>query len=594
MQRAVGYVRVSSKEQGEGFSPNSQEEDIRGWAEENGVVLLKVFRDIGEKSDTDVRPGLDALRSYITQEPVDYVVVWRRDRLARESTLMYTLEYQFERAGAKVVSVEEGDLGDTPEAALLKHIMDGVAEFEHKLIRSRTVRNKLQRAKSGLIVPGGRGPVYGYDYSSDRTTYVVKEEEMRVVRRILREAAEGRSLRGIAHGLERDGIPPRRSGKHWKPEHVRQVILKDMYRPHTYEELKEILSPDILATRVDPEKTYGVYYYNVHSLRRRKEREETPQGVRYRYRTYINVRPREEWVGVPVPHSGVPAEVIDEARSRLKGVKPHIRRWSRVYELGGMAVCSRCGASLSATSCSPKKKVKGQVYSYAYAYYVCSQCAEARAAMRARGGELFKVPRARADKLEGEVWERVKGLLLSPEILADAIERVRKKLLLPHTHDDSSERALLKRLDELEEERRRSQEMTRRGLMTFEELEEALAQLKEEQEKVKKALAKERSALKAARELSQRKEELLSSLPTLAPSILENSTPQQRRSLYEKLSLKVYVAAGGKVESVRGVFGDLSEVSITPSRKQHNTKPPAVEFSLLPGGELELEVYYAA
>ena len=47
---------------------------------------------------------------------------------------------------------------------------------------------------------------------------------------------------------------------------------------------------------------------------------------RYRRKRTAVLKPRDEWIGVPVPDAGIPREVVDAARARIKDNKPCLRR----------------------------------------------------------------------------------------------------------------------------------------------------------------------------------------------------------------------------------------------------------------------------
>ena len=88
------------------------------------------------------------------------------------------------------------------------------------------------------------------------------------------------------------------------------MILNDIYRPHTNEELTALadagnLSPEVLAT-LGPESSYGIAWYNRHKV-------ETIPGERQ----IKTPRPRSEWIAMPVPDSGVPKEWVDAAREAI-------------------------------------------------------------------------------------------------------------------------------------------------------------------------------------------------------------------------------------------------------------------------------------
>lgn len=91
-------------------------------------------------------------------------------------------------------------------------------------------------------------------------------------------------------------------------------------------------------------------------------------GVRiYKKKVVTKKRPRSEWIGVPVPDSGIPPDMVTRAREALKGnVKSVSRNDGKIWELsGGVAVCAECGRHMVAyTTRNSRQKT--------YHYYRCS------------------------------------------------------------------------------------------------------------------------------------------------------------------------------------------------------------------------------
>jgi DNA invertase Pin-like site-specific DNA recombinase len=100
-RRAVIYIRTSSETQGESYSPSEQEEDCRRLAQENGLTVVQVYRDVeryrmgnklvepsGSRSD---RPGLLAMLKDATRDEFDVIIAWREDRLYRGLRAMLTV-----------------------------------------------------------------------------------------------------------------------------------------------------------------------------------------------------------------------------------------------------------------------------------------------------------------------------------------------------------------------------------------------------------------------------------------------------------------------------------------------------------------------
>src|SRR4051812_46346290 len=87
---AVIYLRVSTKEQAErdgdpeGYSLPAQREANRRKAAALKAVVVEEFVERGESAKSaDTRPELQRMLAYLKQHRVDYVIVHKVDRLAR-------------------------------------------------------------------------------------------------------------------------------------------------------------------------------------------------------------------------------------------------------------------------------------------------------------------------------------------------------------------------------------------------------------------------------------------------------------------------------------------------------------------------------
>jgi site-specific DNA recombinase len=199
---------------------------------------------------------------------VSVVLAQDRDRFAREPAYHYLLRREFEEHGTKIRAMN--DRGDaSPEGELTDGILDQLAKYERAKIAERSRRGKLRKAREGKLIPSPT-PDYGFDYNRTRDNYVVDEEKMQVVRRIFRMVgAEGDSLNGVKKTFDREGIPTPRGSRYWGNTFIQRVVTDDVYKPHTFEEVKALVSPEV-ASHLDPDKSYGVWWFN---RRRRTEKQ---------------------------------------------------------------------------------------------------------------------------------------------------------------------------------------------------------------------------------------------------------------------------------------------------------------------------------
>ena len=123
---------------------------------------------------------------------------------------------------------------------------------------------------------------------------------MRVVRRVFRAVAEGSTLRSIKLDLEREGVPTPKRAKFWDRTFFRTCVLDDVYKPHAFEEVRAATSGETTA-RLNPAKSYGLWWFNRHRMTSTPVSESSGDGRRYGRRYYSHTKPKEEWIAVPVP-----------------------------------------------------------------------------------------------------------------------------------------------------------------------------------------------------------------------------------------------------------------------------------------------------
>jgi hypothetical protein len=174
----------------------------------------------------------------------------------------------------------------------------------------------------------------------------VDEEAMRVVRRIFRMVgSEHCTLYAVKRVLETEGVPTPGGARFWHAKCIRNYLSDDVYKPHTRDEIMAMVDAGQMSAAVaaglNPNESYGIWWFNRRRTRRTQLSELGPNGERtYRKRGQYVHRPKEEWVVVPVPDSGIPREWVDAARDTLKGNSVPSSAGRRVWEIsGGIATC---------------------------------------------------------------------------------------------------------------------------------------------------------------------------------------------------------------------------------------------------------------
>src|SRR5581483_7249817 len=161
------------------------------------------------------RPELNRLREQAAREPIDAVIDYDIDRIARKSIYQMLIEEEFEPRSIRVIYVN-GQYENTDERRLQKQIRASIAEYERAKILERSKRGKRGKAQSGFVLVGARSP-YGYAVKSEphKAWLEVCEEEAQIVRLVFSWYLIGdgknapMTLRGIGARLRDMQIPTR-------------------------------------------------------------------------------------------------------------------------------------------------------------------------------------------------------------------------------------------------------------------------------------------------------------------------------------------------------------------------------------------------
>ena len=144
MKRAAIYLRVSTAAQAtrgrepEGYSIPAQREACQAKATELDAEVVGEYVDRGESAKTADRPALKELLARLeAQRDLDYVIVHKVDRLARNRYDDATITYALHEAGVELVSVTE-NIDRTPVGTL-------------------HARHRRRQCRVLLGQPGGRG-----------------------------------------------------------------------------------------------------------------------------------------------------------------------------------------------------------------------------------------------------------------------------------------------------------------------------------------------------------------------------------------------------------------------------------------------------
>jgi DNA invertase Pin-like site-specific DNA recombinase len=199
---AIGYIRVSTDEQS--LSVEAQRATLATWCQARRVPLVAIYEDVGVSGGArlEQRAGLLQALDVLTTGTV--LLASKRDRLARDAMAAAMIERLAERVGASVQTCDGVGEGSSPEAKLMRGMIDLFAEYERQVIKAR-IKTALGHKKAKQERVSGRVP-YGKQLAVDGVHLEDNPAEQAVIV-IARELhAEGLSSRSIAGCLAERGL----------------------------------------------------------------------------------------------------------------------------------------------------------------------------------------------------------------------------------------------------------------------------------------------------------------------------------------------------------------------------------------------------
>ncbi|MCL4267063.1 MAG: recombinase family protein [Anaerolineae bacterium] len=390
LTRAIIYARVSTDAQRDNYSVPVQIENAINYAEKRNYLLVgqkyvdpATGKDVPEGTPDAIaayvddhtsmeikRPGLSQAMAYVAKEGVDVVIVYVLDRFARDSFIRQTLEFEFNKLGARVEYVL-GDYEDEHIGETRKDLDDLVAKIENRNRARRVTEGRLKKAKSGLYVGGH--PQYGYKLNkSSPGGLEIVTEQADVVIRIFNSFVHNRaSIRAIVVSLNQDNIPSP-SGKKWGRSTISRILNYEGYT--------------------------GVYYYN------KKKAQRSLTGK------IVMPRERNKWIQIEIPPI-ISRYLFNLAQRRLADNKDHRRRQTkrgRFYLLQGMIFCTRC---LKPYVAQTRQAGRGKSVRPSLTYR--HRLKEGHCSNKTIAAQTIEIP----------VWHKVSQLILEPQILLDGYEK---------------------------------------------------------------------------------------------------------------------------------------------------------------------------
>lgn len=413
------YARVSTDEQKEGQTIDSQVAEIERFARDRAWPIAGIYKDEGWSGALMARPELDRLRDHARQGRFQAVLINDVDRLARDVAHLGIIKRDLERHGANVI-FRKLPADSSPTSNLMVNILGSFAEFERELIADRTRRGRrfsIEVRKRYL----GSNTAYGYRYIKKEQTadkcgeLRLEPSEAEVVREIFAWVdQDGFSARRVVARLNERGTPSPKGRGPWGRSTILRLLRNTMY--------------------------CGTWYYNKSHVQ--IQGDDARPSARPAKRTVR--RPKDDWLPLDLPE---PLRLVSRARwervqRRLRdNIAFSPRNEKHRYLLKGLVRCGGCGGAIVGDPCHGKF------------YYRCTN-------------RCKRQPSVAEAKLNRLVMAAVSRVPSNPDLILEPLQRLNDLQLRNDARRSTVSNAAEKTLADLAREEQRVFEAYRAGVIT--------------------------------------------------------------------------------------------------------------------------------
>jgi DNA invertase Pin-like site-specific DNA recombinase len=217
---AVAYIRVSTRDQDLG--PKAQRAEIGRYARAQGIRIARWrVEQISGKAPLAKRLRLARAIRDVKELGAGKLLVWRRDRFVRGDVItVAVIERAIQDHGGELWATDGLSNGDSPDARLLRRILDAVNAYELEMISLRTALAAAARTRQG-VYGGGRAP---FGQRREGGLLVADEQEQRIVEMVRTMRSTGLRSTAIAGLLNADHVACR--GSKWHAKTVRRILAR--------------------------------------------------------------------------------------------------------------------------------------------------------------------------------------------------------------------------------------------------------------------------------------------------------------------------------------------------------------------------------
>ena len=243
MGNVVIYTRVSSKEQLEGSSLETQQRICSDFAYRSGHEIIKTYIEQGESAKTANRTELKALLGYVSKNSknLEAVIVYKVDRLARNILDYAQIKLLLNQLGVKLLSATE-DLAETPVGRWIGNQLASTAQFDNEVRAERCTGGMIDAVKKGRYV--WKAPVGYINVGTKGNSNITPQDDetARLVRKCWELIDNGMNIEEARRSMTNEGL----RGKSKKP--ISRASFHKMIKNKIYMGVIEKFNLSIVGT----------------------------------------------------------------------------------------------------------------------------------------------------------------------------------------------------------------------------------------------------------------------------------------------------------------------------------------------------------
>jgi len=412
--------------------------------------------------DTD-RPGFRQMMKDITAGKINFVVVYKLDRISRNIRDFFGLMDEFNEREVGFRSLTENFDTTTPMGRASLGIVAILAQLERETTADRVRDNMLDRFRLG-IWNGGPVP---FGFRTLKTRFMVNGNEKTVsvlepdateidyVRKFYEWYLEPQgSYLSNTKKANALGIPTK-SGKAWNPNQMQRVMKNPLYctADQAAYEYFSTLGIEMASKQSDFDGVRGLMWYN-----RRKPHKKTTR-----------LKDQSEWVLAVGGHPGIiPGELYVKAQKKIADTtfRPARAGTGRRGLLASLIKCGKCGKSMIYSDHNGK-----------WQYYKCRS-------KEHQGACVCSGQTVKGAELEQAVIDAIKSICGNKVFLEDIARQAAKNMVDNTEPHREEERRLRERLDALTTEQKELVIALGRKTMPAELIEERIWEIEKEKRPV--------------------------------------------------------------------------------------------------------------